>query len=193
MSRAYQPITPTNNKVLQQKWDKIIFDLHRHKVDSARPVIDNRPPETYLHMHLKIRKLQMEEERLAMIERDNRILLEKMSYIMRTKGSVDHLNEYVYKSLNKQFRQRELLRITHENQAILQRLLYKEPHYNHLKWHDQWLVNQRYMNNICKYPIDLSLLLPTAPPKTSNGTRTTCMSHRRSKKTPERTARSDRG
>jgi len=41
--------------------------------------------------------LQLEEERLATIERDNRILLEKMSYIMRTRGRVDNRNNYEYK------------------------------------------------------------------------------------------------
>ena len=37
---------------------------------------------------------QMEEERLATVERDNRILMEKMSFIMRTKGRVDNVNDY---------------------------------------------------------------------------------------------------
>lgn len=59
----------------------------------------------------------MEEERLATIERDNRILLEKMSFVMRTRGRVDNRNDYEHKSLNKTKRQRELLRVTHENQA----------------------------------------------------------------------------
>lgn len=61
--------------------------------------------------------LQSDEERNATIERDNRILLEKMSYIMRTRGRVDNRNDYEHKSLNKTKRQRELLRVTHENQV----------------------------------------------------------------------------
>merc|ERR1719193_1913179 len=36
-------------------------------------------------MHLKLKKLQLEEEKMSTIERDNRILLEKMSHIMRTR------------------------------------------------------------------------------------------------------------
>lgn len=60
---------------------------------------------------------QSDEERNATIERDNRILLEKMSYIMRTRGRVDNRNDYEHKSLNKTKRQRELLRVTHENQV----------------------------------------------------------------------------
>ena len=81
-------------------------------------MIDNHAPETYMHMHLKLKKLQVEEERLATVERDNRILLEKMSFIMRTKGLVDNWNKYSHKSLNKTKRQRELLRVSHENQVI---------------------------------------------------------------------------
>merc|ERR1712222_11243 len=106
-----------------------------------------------MHLHLKLKKLQMEEERLATVERDNRILLEKMSYIMRTKGRVDNWNSYDQKSLNKTKRQRDLLRVTHENQAILKRISSKEPHYNHDIWKQEWDQNLHYMQNISNYPI----------------------------------------
>ncbi|XP_002731042.1 sperm axonemal maintenance protein CFAP97D1-like [Saccoglossus kowalevskii] len=150
--RAYQPITPANNKLLKKRWDQSRFDTHRRKVRNAKPVIDNKPPHIYMHLQFKLKKLQMEEERLATIERDNRILLEKMSHIMRTRGRVDNRNAYEQKSLNQTKRQRELLIITHENQAILRRILMKEAHYNHVKWEDEWSVNKKYMANIAKYP-----------------------------------------
>lgn len=57
-------------------------------------MIDNKPPATYMHLHLNLKKLQMEEERRATIERDNQILLEKMLHIMRTRGEVDNTNNY---------------------------------------------------------------------------------------------------
>ena len=41
--------------------------------------------------------LQLEEERLATIERDNRLLTEKMTHIVHTKGSVDNKNDYQLK------------------------------------------------------------------------------------------------
>lgn len=154
MHRAYQPITPANNKLLKKRWDMTRYDMHRKKVSSANAVLDNHPPKTYLHLHLKLKKMQIEEERLATVERDNRILLEKMSYIMRTKGRVDNTNDYGHKSLNKTKRQRELLRVTHENQAILKRITSKEPHLNHLNWEEDWRTNQQYMDNIAKYPKD---------------------------------------
>merc|ERR1712126_660804 len=76
MHRAYQPITAANNKLLKKRWDQRTYDLHRAKVHTSKAMIDNHAPETYMHMHLKLKKLQMEEERLAVVERDNRILLE---------------------------------------------------------------------------------------------------------------------
>ena len=151
MHRAYQPLTPANNILLKKRWDQSRFDTHRKKVHLAKAVIDNRPPKTYMHLHCKLKKLQMEEERLATVERGNRILLSKMSYIMRTRGRVDNTNDYVSKSLNKTKRQRELLRITHENQAILKRIMSKEPHYHHRQWLDEWRVNQQYSANIAKF------------------------------------------
>ena len=71
---------------------------------------------------------------------------------MRTKGRVDNRNDYQHKSLNKTKRQRELLRVTHENQAILKRITSKEPHLNHLNWEEDWKANQQYMDNIANYP-----------------------------------------
>lgn len=60
-------------------------------------MVDTRAPQTYVHMHLKLKKLQLEEERMSTIERDNRILLEKMSLIMRTRGRVENKNDYEYR------------------------------------------------------------------------------------------------
>ena len=60
-------------------------------------MIDNKPPETYMHLHLKLKKMQMEEERLATVQRDNRILLEKMAHIMTAKGRMDNRNNYQHR------------------------------------------------------------------------------------------------
>lgn len=117
-------------------------------------MVDTKPPRTYVHLHLKLKKLQLEEERLATIERDNRILLEKMSEIMRTKGRVDNHNDYISKSLNREKRQRELIRVTRENQEILKRILAREPEYNHLQWEKDWEENEQFMDNVSRYPRD---------------------------------------
>ncbi|OWF51524.1 uncharacterized protein C17orf105 homolog [Mizuhopecten yessoensis] len=154
MHRSYQSILPTHNKLLQKKWDDTYYNEHRRKVRTAHSMVDTKAPPTYMHLHLKLKKLQLEEERLATIERDNRILLEKMSYVMRTRGRVDNRNNYEYKSLNREKRQRELLRVTKENQSILTRITSREPEYSVQRWNTQWDDNQKFMDNIAHFPKD---------------------------------------
>ena len=67
MHRAYQPLLPTHNKLLQKRWDDRYYSEHRDKVRSANPMVDTKPPPTYMHLHLKLKKLQLEEERLAQV------------------------------------------------------------------------------------------------------------------------------
>lgn len=165
MYRSYQSILPTHNKLLQKRWDNTYYTEHRRKVRDVQPMVDTKAPPTYMHLHLKLKKLQLEEERLATIERDNRILLEKMSYIMRTKGRVDNRNNYEYKSLNREKRQRELLRVTKENQAILYRINMRRPEYSHQKWQDDWEENQKFMDNISHYPSEWWVKEQNATPR----------------------------
>lgn len=134
------------------------------QVRSASCIVDTRAPKAHMHVQMKMKKqqvvkaeiqrekkssklticcLQLEEERLAVIERDNRMLLEKMSHIMRSRGRVDDRNVYEHKrlvlglpcgicsvpeycsrisclcflSLNKEKRERELLRVAEENKV----------------------------------------------------------------------------
>ena len=152
MHRSYNSILPTHNRLLQKKWDDTYYNEHRRKVYTAQPMVDTRAPPTYMHLHLKLKKLQLEEERLATIERDNRILLEKMSYVMRTRGRVDNRNNYEYKSLNREKRQRELLRLTRENQSILGRITQRKPEYSADSWAKQWEEDQKFMDNISHFP-----------------------------------------
>ncbi|XP_072254747.1 uncharacterized protein CFAP97D2 [Pyxicephalus adspersus] len=152
MHRAYQPILPCGNKYLQQKWDKTYYDEHKRKVQSAKPMVDTNSPHTYAHLNLKLKKLKLEEERLSTIERDNRLLLGKMSTIMRTKGRIDNKNNYVAKSLNKEKRAQDLIKVSRENQNIEDRLTKCEPQYRVEKWHEDWVKAEKYMDSIAKYP-----------------------------------------
>jgi hypothetical protein len=83
----------------------------------------------------------MLEDRYTEIERENRILLEKMTSIMQkpnrtsTSFSTDRFTAPISKkSLNRAQRKQELLKITLENQAILRRLQDKGSNYNVAKW-----------------------------------------------------------
>lgn len=62
------------------------------KVDSALPAIDSRPPTVYSHLQLRLKRLQLEEERFAKIYKDNRRLLGRMAAIVATKR-IDNDNQ----------------------------------------------------------------------------------------------------
>lgn len=125
--RHYDSILPCANKVLTRKYEQARFDAHRARVGAQRSVVDNSKPREYMHLHVKLKKMQMEEERLAIIERDNRRLLQNMSKIMRTAGNVDHRNFYEHKSLNYEKRRKELDGITRENEKLLRRIQSRRP------------------------------------------------------------------
>uniref|UniRef100_A0A8B9Q8N9 CFAP97 domain containing 2 n=1 Tax=Apteryx owenii TaxID=8824 RepID=A0A8B9Q8N9_APTOW len=138
MHRAYQPVLPCGNKYLQLKWDKAKYEEHKKKIQAAKPLVDTSTPATYGHLHLKLGKLKLEEDRLSGIERDNRLLLKKMSCIMRTKGQIDNKNDYKAKS--------------QENRAILDRITKSEPQYQVQRWYEDWQQAEKYMANIARYP-----------------------------------------
>jgi hypothetical protein len=75
------------------------------------------------------------------IDRENKMLLNKMTKIMeKTNGLFGNIEK---RSLNKENRKKELLRITMENQAILRRLQEKQSNYNVIKWEEQRMENEQ--------------------------------------------------
>ncbi|PAA83164.1 hypothetical protein BOX15_Mlig014779g2 [Macrostomum lignano] len=150
--RYYYSVLPCQNRLLQMQYDEAAYKRHREELKRVKAMVDTKPPQTYIHLHLKPKKLQLEEERLAIIERDNRILLEKMSMIMRTGGRIDNVNNYMTKSLNRSKRQRELLRVTRENKAMMERILQKSMGPSELDWKKDWQMNLSYMDNISRFP-----------------------------------------
>ena len=59
---------------------------------------------------------------------------------------------FYFVSLNREKRQRELLRVTQENQDVLRRIMLKQPEYDHFKWQMDWEENQRFIDMISHYP-----------------------------------------
>ncbi|XP_021452554.2 uncharacterized protein CFAP97D2 isoform X3 [Oncorhynchus mykiss] len=148
----HQPLLLNGNKYLQQKWDKASYEMHLRKVKSAKPTIDTTAPKTYGHLALKMKKQKFQEQSMSKIQRENNMLLEKISHIMRTTGRIDNRNDYENKSLCREMQQQELLRITKDNQLILLRLTQCQPHYSIKDWHEDWLKTIKLMESIARYP-----------------------------------------
>jgi len=105
----------------------------------------------YPHLYQKLKKAQMEEERCSEIERDNHTLVKRMTEIMK-RSAIETKNPVQYRSLNKDRRRQELIKITQENQALLKRIQSKQPTYNHLMWEQDREKSEALCARICRYP-----------------------------------------
>ena len=112
------------------------------------------------------KRMQMEAERNASIERENKILLGKMYSIMNAEPAYKTDTQVSVTSLNMTVRKQEYDRIARENQAIMQRILQRESHFDRKGLDDAWKVTQRYLHNISEYPFVLGNLPPATRKKT---------------------------
>ncbi|CAE8700564.1 unnamed protein product [Polarella glacialis] len=156
---------PFGSKICAKRVQQKMHDQHMERIRTMRPTVDTRPPMVAHLDHVKVnlKKEQMMEDRYSEIDRDNRILLKKMTEIMKqqgsTAGATPRSNPGTPRqgpiSLNRDSRKKELLRITRENQSILKRIQQAQPVYNHVEWEDEHRKNALYLKNRCEFPLIL--------------------------------------
>eukprot|EP00479_Gromia_sphaerica_P001973 TRINITY_DN12323_c0_g1_i1.p1 TRINITY_DN12323_c0_g1~~TRINITY_DN12323_c0_g1_i1.p1 ORF type:complete len:108 (-),score=12.22 TRINITY_DN12323_c0_g1_i1:55-378(-) len=94
-------------------------------------------------------------ERYSMIERENRILLQKMAGIMR-RECAGGVSESAPKSLNYAYRKREQQKIYAQNQKILKRLQTRKATYKASDWSKHWQQHETYLRNLQRGKLDSS-------------------------------------
>ena len=113
---------PIGNKQCYARHVKANQDKHRRNLATMKAAIDNKPPQRFAHLQRNQKKEQMMEERYAEIERDNRLLLEKMSHIMRNEGlNLKNDSMQYARSLSKDSRRKEMKKISKENMVSVER------------------------------------------------------------------------
>jgi len=158
--------------------------IHKKKLESMKSTaksnschqMDNNRPKRHRHLEQNAKKRQLEDEHYAKIERENRILIEKMYSIMNSKAKPNamefqpgmRLNSnqgpmvdcYLsprsnfpgaavpHRSLNTESRKREHDKIMDENMQILKRLQEKKPVYSTKALHKERKIVEGYMSNI---------------------------------------------
>ena len=140
---------PRPNRLCSEKKVKQDHTLHRKKIQEMKPFIGIMEPQTYGFLNSRKKQEQMQEIRFTEIDRENKMLLQKISTIMTKippgiilimtkklfiffeawalssplKTNYSKFWESSYqKSLNKTYRKKELVKITFENQALLRRI-----------------------------------------------------------------------
>eukprot|EP00238_Polyblepharides_amylifera_P003628 CAMPEP_0196579920 /NCGR_PEP_ID=MMETSP1081-20130531/25754_1 /TAXON_ID=36882 /ORGANISM="Pyramimonas amylifera, Strain CCMP720" /LENGTH=131 /DNA_ID=CAMNT_0041899645 /DNA_START=158 /DNA_END=553 /DNA_ORIENTATION=+ len=99
--------------------------------------VDNKAPKQQVHLQQNLKKAQLEEDRLSEVERQNGLLLDKLSKIAGRKGAeeADPHKALVpgqapapdrVTSLNAPARKAQLEKIAEENQQLLKRIHSKQ-------------------------------------------------------------------
>jgi E3 ubiquitin-protein ligase TRIP12 len=146
---------PVGNKLCAERNRQRSQELHKQRLKAMRPQVDtSEPTVTQLdHLRNNLKREQLLEERYFEIDRENKILLQKMSDIMRNSSYASDRAKSGPPSLNRDLRKTELMRITQENQAILKRIQKAQPIYNHVEWEDSYRRSATYLKNKCEYPL----------------------------------------
>ena len=119
--------------IVDKRYEEYRQKVHVDKLQNMKPAIDNSSPATYSHLSTQRKRLVLESgncntwpfngiERLSKIERENALLLKKMSEIEAKPSKVDNHNadfEKYRKSLNAGARRREQEKIQKENEVCI--------------------------------------------------------------------------
>jgi len=139
----------------RKEWEKQ-HEAHRDRIKKVKPATDMTMPMTATMDHIRnnLKKEQLLEGRYMEIDRENRILLRKMSDMMKKP------NPYSGKekgggnvSLNKDTRKQSLLAITKENQRLLKSIQDVQPVYNVKAWDEHYRESGVRLKNCCTYPV----------------------------------------
>ncbi|KAJ1568714.1 hypothetical protein HK096_005568, partial [Nowakowskiella sp. JEL0078] len=157
--RRYPSVLPCSNLLLAQKWNSEAKQKHEKKIKNVKTYVDTKPPKTYKHLKVRLKKIQLEEDHLDQIEKNNTILLQRMARQMSTPSGIsnlnqnNHLKEDLHRIVPNIHKKLETLeKIGAENQLLMQRVEDREPNYRHKQWLDERRQNIAYLQNISRFP-----------------------------------------
>ncbi|KAJ3102251.1 hypothetical protein HDU97_000687 [Phlyctochytrium planicorne] len=157
--RRYSSVYPCANRLLAKRWDDAARERHRQKLATIKAYIDNAPPKRHGHLQLRLKKLQLEDENLGKIERENLILLDRMSRQMSAPQGFSGIdpNYKLRKVLQKppaseRKKKEEQQQIEQANLMLMQRVEAREPHYHQELWDEERRTNLGYFQRISRFP-----------------------------------------
>lgn len=139
----------------EKEWRKS-HDSHRVRIRQVKPATDMSAPSTMKmdHFRTNLKKERLLEDRYMEIDRENRVLLKKMSEAMRKPNPyVVEKKEEKPPSLNRSGRKMEMIRITKDNARLLKSIQKVQPVYSHKKWEEHYQKSAVHLKNCCAYPV----------------------------------------
>jgi len=114
------------NRIIAEKTEKDKHARHLKQLNATKAMIDNASPQLYPHLAAKLKTKKLQEDRVAEIQLENRILLQKMLNIDTKPSTLSceamNKSRVVPKSLNAERNAREVTRISKANEGLLKRL-----------------------------------------------------------------------
>ncbi|XP_020605135.1 ATP-dependent RNA helicase ddx54-like [Orbicella faveolata] len=138
---------PPANKLLDKIWHHEDYKRHKKKLKNVKPFLEITPPKEHQHLQLSVKKMQMQQERQAAIDRQNQVIVTQLMKIKQSPARVDNWNTQ-WKPSNdrlKSFRDRKQRRIKLENEKQLERLRNIQPYYDTDKWEKDYKKHQYYL------------------------------------------------
>mmetsp|Transcript_2339 Transcript_2339/g.4025 ORF Transcript_2339/g.4025 Transcript_2339/m.4025 type:complete len:297 (+) Transcript_2339:48-938(+) len=139
----------------EKEWRKA-HESHRARIKQVKPATDMSAPSTMKmdHFRSNLKKERLLEDRYMEIDRQNRVLLKRMSEAMRKPNPyVVEKKEAAPPSLNRSGRKMEMVRITKDNARLLRSIQKVQPVYSHKKWEEHYQKSGRHLKNCCAYPV----------------------------------------
>ncbi|KAL4453740.1 hypothetical protein ABPG74_009636 [Tetrahymena malaccensis] len=138
------------NRILYNKSIERNQEIHLKKLRDIKSNFRAKSPFSY-EINKK-KKEQLQETKHTEIERENRILLEKITNIMQNKQITMSMKRVMSpKSLNQTVRKKKLVQIAEENQFLLRRLQEKRSNYDIAQYEQQWANTKSFINTITGY------------------------------------------
>lgn len=127
----------------------ILFDQHRARIGNMKSDVDDKtPPPMPKSQRAAIERRQKE----ALIEQDNRILLDRLAIAMTVKNIDNDRKKVNFISLMEGRKKRENSRIEKDNKRLLRSIQHTVPVYNHTEWERDSDKRVHVLKNMTKFP-----------------------------------------
>ena len=153
------------SKLLKKKWDDRNLEIHQKKILNVRSNLRSSSTKGQPTSRMNNKRFQQQEgkfhsDRYTQIEKDNRILLERMSSINKSRSVATLPLTQRARSINdakQRKRKRDLVDITINNYRLLRRLQQSKSVYSITRFENDRREQERRLKQMCEFPYRLGV------------------------------------